>query len=232
MKECEFSIVGDTIEIQTTLSKTMLPVIFNSDAERTLHAALEQRGEGKYKIRLLARPTGTKEPVPAVEELQQSVSISDSDSNAISAPFKKLIESAAKLNKVSDQLTSQIEEIDGALKRLNLGVSAWVTVEEEMDEDDSSWSREELGYTRIGNRWGVALKTSSGFFGDPSQTDGNFYSFSDAPRELRIRAVRQIPRLIECLSVEAENMIATLAPKVEEVAELIHTLNSLGGGVR
>jgi hypothetical protein len=199
IEESTFSLCEAAIHIQTNISKTMLPVVFNPDTLPVMEAALVQRGHTSVKFRLL----------PALPPKD--------------SPLKKLAQTAEKLNKVSDQLTVQIELIEREFKRLNLGVTAWVTISQDEDED-GNWTREELGYTRIGNRWGVALKTLSGMLGDESEPDETFSGFSDAPRQLRIRAVKYIPELIEQLSVEAEAMIAKLSPEVDEVSQLTQAL--------
>lgn len=40
--DATFSLAGDTLQIQTTLSKTMLPVVLNAEADRILKASLRQ----------------------------------------------------------------------------------------------------------------------------------------------------------------------------------------------
>ncbi len=212
LEESTFRVVGDTLEIQTNLSAPMMNMLFEADVHTLLEKALIERGAGNLKIKFLSAPwseTSSESPV----------------SGTLSAPFKRLVDSAAKLNKVSDQLTTQIEQIDAALKSLNLGVAAWVTVTSTEDEDGNCVV-EELGYVRIGNRWGVALKTASGVRGE--QGDGTFSAFADAPRQLRIRAVPHIPKLIDQLSVEAEAMVAKLSPEVDEVSALALALQASG----
>ncbi len=44
---------GNTLEIHTTLSKTMLPVVVNADAERTLKAALREANAGSLTLKLI-----------------------------------------------------------------------------------------------------------------------------------------------------------------------------------
>ena len=44
---------GDVLEIQTTVSKTMLPVVINAEAERTLRATLRDLGPAGLGVKLL-----------------------------------------------------------------------------------------------------------------------------------------------------------------------------------
>ena len=205
IKEATFRVVENTLEIHTNLSATMIHMLFEGEVHTLLDGVLAERGAGNIKIKFL----------PALRN--EATSTEPPQSDTLSAPFKRLVDSAAKLNKVSDQLTIQIEQIDAALKNLNLGVTAWVMIAENEDED-GNWIEEELGYTRIGSRWGVALRTHS----------GTFSAFADAPRPLRIRAVPHIPKLIDQLSVEAEAMIAKLSPEVDEVSALALALQASG----
>ena len=61
---------GNTLEIHTTLSKTMLPVVVNADAERTLKAALRDANAGSLTLKLIpgtpAAAAAPKKPRAAV----------------------------------------------------------------------------------------------------------------------------------------------------------------------
>ncbi|MBW4039905.1 MAG: DNA polymerase III subunit gamma/tau [Acidobacteria bacterium] len=62
IEDATLNITGSTLEIQTNLSKTMLPVILNADAERILKAALREAYTGTLTLRLLPGtppPSGT-----------------------------------------------------------------------------------------------------------------------------------------------------------------------------
>jgi len=217
IEESTFSLVGDTLEIQTNLSAAMLPLVMNEDISSLMEGALHGCGAGNIGVKFLAAKADTAAPGSSSGSFRTSA-----------PPFKRLVESAAKLNKVSDQLTTQIEQIDAALRGLNLGVTAWVTISSNEDED-GNWSKEQLGYARIGSRWGVALKTCLGMRGVISDSDDDTFSaFADAPRQLRIRAIPHIPKLIDQLSVEAEAMIAKLSPEVDEVSALAVALQASG----
>jgi hypothetical protein len=200
IEDATFSLTGNILKIQTKLSRVMLSVVVNPDAERHMAAALRERGYS-HKIDLL--------PAPSKATNQKLAKAS--------ASLLRLKNSSAELNTVSDQLTKQIEQLDAALKRLNLGVATWVTISE---DEDGNCSQEYIGYVRIGSRWGIALRTCSGVRGDPSPGVETFSAFADAPRQLRLRAVEYIPQLLDQLSSDAEAMVAKLSPKVEEITEL------------
>ncbi len=71
IEDSTVTLKGNTLEIHTTLSKTMLPVILNADAERTLKAALRQANAGSLTLKLLP---GTPAVTSAPKKPRQAVS--------------------------------------------------------------------------------------------------------------------------------------------------------------
>jgi DNA polymerase-3 subunit gamma/tau len=53
IEESSLVLNGSVLEVQTALSKTMLPVVLNADAERILKAALRNQGLGSLKLTFL-----------------------------------------------------------------------------------------------------------------------------------------------------------------------------------
>ncbi|HEU4635376.1 MAG TPA: DNA polymerase III subunit gamma/tau [Edaphobacter sp.] len=53
LADAEWKIVGDEIRVQTELSKTMLPMVVNPEAEKIVRAALRGAGSGQLKLVLL-----------------------------------------------------------------------------------------------------------------------------------------------------------------------------------
>jgi DNA polymerase-3 subunit gamma/tau len=63
IEDSTLTLNGNTLEIQTTLSKTMLPVVLNADAERTMKAALREAGDSTLTLKLLPGvPAATSAP--------------------------------------------------------------------------------------------------------------------------------------------------------------------------
>lgn len=58
MEESTLAFNNDALEIQTTLSKTMLPVVFNADCERILKNVLRDQGHGALKLKFLPGSVG------------------------------------------------------------------------------------------------------------------------------------------------------------------------------
>jgi hypothetical protein len=123
----------------------------------------------------------------------------------------RLSASAAVLNAVSDELSKPIAQIDAALKALNLGVTAWVEFAGQIDHNAGQFWDRSIGYTKVSGKWGIAISTSSGSFGD--EPDEELWLFGDAPRSYRLEAVDKLPELIEKLVGAADETAVKLKDK-------------------
>jgi len=69
IEESTLTLNGNTLEIQTTLSRTMLPVVLNADAERIMKAALREANASLLTLKLIpgapAATSAPKKPRPA-----------------------------------------------------------------------------------------------------------------------------------------------------------------------
>jgi hypothetical protein len=144
-------------------------------------------------------------------------------SEKVHSSFQLLSTAASDLNVVSDELGKSISEVDVALKKLNLGVTVWVPINSWDDPQDGSYGSEDIGYAKIGGRWGVGLRT---VFGRPEWDEDNVeaWLFNDAPRSLRIEAIGKIPKLLEKLSekaVETTHEIKNKLAEAQEVAAVV-----------
>ena len=116
--------------------------------------------------------------------------------------------------------------LDAALQRLNLGITAWVTLSGNEDHDGEWWSRE-IGYTKVGDKWGIALKTASGNYGCPDQDSVEKWLFNDAPRWMRIEATGKIPDLLEALIRQAEDTTKKIQDRTADVLELAAAMSKV-----
>ena len=146
--------------------------------------------------------------------------------------FQELAASAAELNQVSDQLTKSVAELDSAIMSLSLGVVCWVDVGEPYGSDDE-WS-DQLGYEKINGKWGLAIRVLD----HPESRVDNQWLFADAPRDLRVKAVDGIPKLLDALGAQVTATKNQIAAKVEGTKQLEaalapirkYTLKELAGG--
>jgi len=143
------------------------------------------------------------------------------------ASFRQLSTSATNLNSASDELRDTISVLDAALKKLNLGVSAWVVITGDDEQDGGYWSRE-IGYAKIGDTWGIALKDITGNYNSPEAGEiGEKWLFNDAPRWMRIEGVGKLPELLEKLTKQADTTAQRIKQKTAEAKELAAAVSAV-----
>jgi hypothetical protein len=137
----------------------------------------------------------------------------------VEASFRKLSAVASDLNFSSDELGKSISDLDAALKKLNLGIPAWVSFRGRSDPNEGWYWSEDLGYAKVGGTWGIALRTVKGD-GDPENESVETWLFNDGPRSFRLSAIEVIPKLLEQLSAEADETAKRIRLKLAEVQEV------------
>lgn len=144
----------------------------------------------------------------------------------VASCFSKLSTVAKDLNTVSDELGKSINEIDAALKKLNLGVPAWVKIRSSgIDpEHNDFWDETDfVGYCKINGKWGISLRTVGDDLQNHNQTCDEWL-FTDAPRALRLAAIDKIPDLFEAMiqaAVETRENIDARLGDVRAVASAV-----------
>ncbi len=144
----------------------------------------------------------------------------------VQTSYKQLSIVAIDLNAASDDLVQAVSVFDAALQRLNLGISAWVVLSGNNEEDGEWWNRN-IGYAKIGDSWGVTLKTASGNYNYPDRDSEEKWLFKDAPRWMRIEGVGKIPDLLEALLKQAEDTTKKLKNKTEETLALAAAMSKV-----
>lgn len=143
----------------------------------------------------------------------------------ITAAFEALKEAATDLNTVSDTLATPIEWLDGAIKRLNLGLPAWAEFEGGFDDNTADYWHNEIGYAKIGAKWGIAIRSREGNADQPQFEDSESWLFNDAPRDLRVKAVDHLPKVIEALITEARNTADRIKEKIGQAEEFAKAIS-------
>jgi hypothetical protein len=138
----------------------------------------------------------------------------------VEASFRKLSAVASDLNFSSDELGKSISDLDSALKKLNLGIPAWVSFRGNSDPNEGWYWSEDLGYAKVGGAWGIALRTVKGECGDPEGESVETWLFNDGPRPFRLAAIEVIPKLLEKLSTEADETAKKIRLRLAEVQEV------------
>ena len=129
----------------------------------------------------------------------------------MSHTFAHLDGLSARLNESSDLLIESIKLVEAKLASMRLGVEAWVKepLETETTLDDKGDPQDKLttwfGYAKVGADWGLYIRENSERW---DECDGSpwpsFVRLQQASRELRIKAIQQLPDLIKELEARAE----------------------------
>jgi hypothetical protein len=149
---------------------------------------------------------------------------SESIANGVESSYLALSGVASELNAISDELGKPVAEIDAALKKLNLGITAWVKFNGWEDTVSATYYAEEIGYSKVDGKWGIAVRTISGDMNNPDEERREEWIFNEAPRKMRLAAIGGIPGLLNRLSeeaVETTNKIKDRLVEVREVADAV-----------
>ncbi len=138
-----------------------------------------------------------------------------------SVGFDDLIPIARRLNTASDDLNAALKRIEDRLNELGIGIDRFVPIADTRDvgsdgteHEPEEWSEYQVGYDRVGEGW--ALLTRRAHFRDDSTMTASpeeCWQFDEvkpllrSSRELRIKAVAAIPKLLEELKAEAEGVL-------------------------
>jgi hypothetical protein len=145
----------------------------------------------------------------------------------VQASFRQLSASATSLNAASDVLRETISELETAFKELNLGVSAWVPIAKGHDSSaEIYWSRD-LGYSRVGKVWCIALRYVEGHESAPEDEEQEVWAFNDAPRWMRGQGVSKLPELLEALIKQADETAKNFRMRAGEAKALVEAIKGL-----
>lgn len=153
----------------------------------------------------------------------------DSFSERVSSSYHQLSLAASHLNLVSDELGKSISILDAALKKLNLGISSWSRLDR-WEDAGGNYSTRYLGYAKVNNRWGIALRTVAGNNTQPEEATVEEWLFNEAPRALRIEAVEKLPDLFENLIKEADSAIRKVKAQSLSARQLATALSGVAVG--
>ncbi len=144
----------------------------------------------------------------------------------IQTHFHALSTAATSLNIASDELTKVVGVLDEALKKLNVGLTAWVPFLRWSCEPPE-YDEEQIGYCKINSKWGIAIRRVAGDYSTDEGSVEGPWLFNDAPREMRLRAVDKIPEMIEALSTEASKTTKRVLEKTKEVRDLASSIEKI-----
>src|SRR5713226_3010988 len=143
----------------------------------------------------------------------------------ITSSFKQLAVASKDLNVAANELGKTISLLEDALKPLNLGVSAWVQIAGHEDDDGGSYWTRDIGYARVGHKWGIALRKTWGHNGY-DQHDEEVWLFNDAPRWMCIESIGKLPELFDDLIERTQDTTKKLKARTDQTKELVAAINT------
>ena len=157
------------------------------------------------------------------------MALDDSKIKEVQKHFQTLSSVASSLNTASDALTKVVSTLDEALKKLNVGVTAWVTFRNRVDptSDPENYDEDQIGYCKIRGTWGISLRH---IWGNPGWEDFNSdgpWLFNDAPRDLRLHSVDKIPELIEELGKQASETAKQIRESTQRASALAGAIEQI-----
>ena len=136
----------------------------------------------------------------------------------------RLFSSAKSLNAISDQITTQIKELETALACHGIGVSAWVEADRWTEAGEFSLDYVAMvGYGKHNGKWGLLYQVWC------ETTDNSDISFlRDMSREIRIGALQKLPRLFEKLAEETQKLTELASQNLADAKAITSALKSTG----
>ena len=136
-----------------------------------------------------------------------------------------LSDTAKNVNKASRRLTEAVDQVNAALKRLNLGIPVWIPTKSSPDNPGHVQEYEELGYAKVKGKWGICIRhTVESAAPDPDETE---WHFEDAPRDMRIRGAHFLQKLIVELNEQGDKAAKDIDEQATKAENLATTLNEI-----
>jgi hypothetical protein len=140
----------------------------------------------------------------------------------IAAAYEALAHEAKELNTASDRLGVSVGRLDDALRILNLGVITWVPFGGWENQDE--FERREIGYSKVGSTWGIALAVTRGQRGYEEDARKEKWLFNDAPRVLRVEGIEALTELVEAMARETKATTQRIKDKTDYARQLADTV--------
>lgn len=121
------------------------------------------------------------------------------DRDRLQNSLQELTSSADKLNSLSDELNKQVSDVESAVNKIGIGLTANVNTETWSDERGEEYDIWRICYEKHAGKWGFTIEHLWGHEGFEDSAELETWAFKDAPREHRLRAVEKIPDLIDAL---------------------------------
>lgn len=129
----------------------------------------------------------------------------------LQSSLQELSASATNLNTLSDQLSKQVAEVESAVNKMGIGLSASVNTESWSDELGEEYDTWRLCYAKHQSKWGFTIEHLSGHVAHEDSHRSETWAFREAPREHRLKAVTKIPELVDALVQKSKDYAADVS---------------------
>ena len=143
---------------------------------------------------------------------------------------------AKELNQTTDEINSIISTVNEKLAALNLGVEAWLdpSTTSKIPAADmtvtthlQTASMPVLGYAKLEDAWQLAIKEEKIIYQwnddareEEEVSEDSYRPLLKASREVRLRALEQLPQLLDALKRQGEAVLKTIA-RAQKAAEAL-----------
>ena len=133
-------------------------------------------------------------------------------------PLEALSQTSRTVNEASKRLSTSVDKLNEALKKLNLGIPVWLPYCTGGTENGSIVETEELGYAKVKGTWGISLRqTIEGLSADDDVTE---WPFNSAPRDMRLRSAPFFRKMLEALNEESIKQAKIIQERANDIDEL------------
>jgi len=144
----------------------------------------------------------------------------------IRVSLSKLHSISQEINQASDSLTAELNFVEAALGKLNLGVSAWARMHDEDSDNLGGPVVYSLGYSKLKGKWGLLIEEDHARMADDFEERCMF--LRHASRELRMEAAEHLGTLLENLCEKGAKLTEEITKRASEAKEIATVLgNSL-----
>jgi hypothetical protein len=144
----------------------------------------------------------------------------------VQSSFQNLRGAVTQLNSASDYFSKLIGEADATLKPLNIGIVCWVNLGPKWFDDRGHSGFDQVGYTKINGKWGIALRSVTEYE-SAADDDDDVWPFAEGPRRLRLKAIDYIPELLDELAKKAVEGAKDITEKATELEGLVSALKGV-----
>ncbi len=138
--------------------------------------------------------------------------------------LSRLFSSAKSLNTVSDQISAQIKELEGALVAQGIGVSAWVEVDRWTSDDEYQLETiASIGFGKHDGKWGLLYQLWCDVF-----DEARVCFLRDTARDIRIGSLEKMPMLFEKLADETQKLTESATRNLADAKAITSALKSKG----